>query len=80
MRLNGCPSLTLKESSDPLKETPIATVDNSCVACGHCGEVAHTAQLCPSFYKAEGINNPNIWHRTVAGINSGLIRMMGGAA
>ena len=80
MRLNGCPSLTLKDSPDPLKETPIATVDNSCVACGHCGEVAHTAQLCPSFYKAEGINNPNPWQRITAALNAGLLRMMGAAS
>lgn len=77
MRLNGCPSLTLKPSPDPLKETPIATVDNSCVACGHCGEVAHTARLCPSFYRAEGTLNAGPWQRMIAYINGGLLKMMG---
>ena len=77
MRLNGCPSLTLKPSSDPLKETPIATVDNSCVACGHCGEVAHTARLCPSFYRAEGTQNPGVWRRFTNSVNGSMLRMMG---
>ena len=51
MRLNGCPSLTLRESPDPLREDPIAHVDETCVGCGVCGEVAHAAVLCPSFYE-----------------------------
>lgn len=58
MRLSGCPSLTLTYSSNPLREDPIATIDNSCVACGNCGEVAEAAVLCPSFYKAEVVKNP----------------------
>jgi Pyruvate/2-oxoacid:ferredoxin oxidoreductase gamma subunit len=45
MRLNGCPSLTLRDSPDPLREDPIAYVDDTCVGCGVCGEVAHAA--CP---------------------------------
>ena len=56
MRLNGCPSLTLKESSDPFKETPIAHVDQGCLP------VVTAAKLhMPSralFYKAEAIRNP----------------------
>jgi indolepyruvate ferredoxin oxidoreductase alpha subunit len=51
MRFNGCPSLTLRESPDPLREDPIAHVDETCVGCGVCGEVAHAAVLCPSFYQ-----------------------------
>jgi len=77
MRLNGCPSLTLKESSDPFKETPIAHVDQGCFACGHCGEVAHAAQLCPSFYKAEAIRNPRPMRRFFSAINRGLLSAMG---
>src|SRR5262249_44037103 len=45
MRLNGCPSLTLAESPDPLRDDPVAHVDQSCVGCGLCGEVAHAAVL-----------------------------------
>ena len=77
MRLNGCPSLTLKESSDPFKETPIAHVDQGCFACGHCGEVAHAAQLCPSFYKAEAIRNPRPMRKFFSAINRGLLSAMG---
>jgi indolepyruvate ferredoxin oxidoreductase alpha subunit len=78
MRLNGCPSLTLKETSDPLKETPVAHVDEGCFACGHCGEVAHAAQLCPSFYKAEAVQNPGSIRRMMSGLNRSLLSMMGG--
>ena len=58
IRLSGCPSLTVKPNPDPLKRQPVSFVDNSCVGCGNCGEVAHEAVLCPSFYKAELIFNP----------------------
>ena len=77
MRLSGCPSLTLKESSDPFKETPVANVNEGCVACGHCGEVAHAAQLCPSFYKAEAIRNPSPTRNFFSSINRGLLAAMG---
>ena len=46
--LSGCPSLTIKPSEDPLRTDPVAHVNNDCVGCGLCGEVAHAAQLCPS--------------------------------
>ncbi len=59
MRLSGCPSLTVKPNPDPLKRQPVSYVDNSCVGCGNCGEVAHEAVLCPSFYKAQIIFNPS---------------------
>ncbi len=61
IRLSGCPSLTLKDNPDPLREDPVAHVTDSCVGCGTCGEVAHAAVLCPSFYSAEIIANPNLW-------------------
>jgi indolepyruvate ferredoxin oxidoreductase, alpha subunit len=63
IRLSGCPSLTVKSSSDPLKLDPVAHVNNSCVGCGLCGEVAHAAVLCPSFFRAEIVHNPNVWDR-----------------
>lgn len=63
MRLSGCPSLTLTYSENPLREDPIAHIDQSCVACGNCGEVAETAILCPSFYKAQVVKNPTSYER-----------------
>ena len=61
IRLSGCPSLTIKPNPDPLKRQPVSWVDNSCVGCGNCGEVAHEAVLCPSFYKTELVFNPGPW-------------------
>jgi indolepyruvate ferredoxin oxidoreductase alpha subunit len=58
IRLSGCPSLTVKPNPDPLKRQAVSFVDNSCVGCGNCGEVAHEAVLCPSFYKAQIVFNP----------------------
>jgi indolepyruvate ferredoxin oxidoreductase, alpha subunit len=73
MRLNGCPSLTLRESPDPLREDPIAHVDDTCVGCGVCGEVAHAAVLCPSFYEVRTIANPGRWRRAVARVRRAVI-------
>lgn len=61
IRLSGCPSLTIKDNPDPLRRDPVAHVVSSCVGCGVCGEVAHAAVLCPSFYRAEVITNPRPW-------------------
>jgi indolepyruvate ferredoxin oxidoreductase alpha subunit len=61
IRLSGCPTLTLKDNPDPLKVDPVATVIDGCVGCGLCGENAHAATLCPSFYRAEVVQNPR-WH------------------
>jgi indolepyruvate ferredoxin oxidoreductase alpha subunit len=63
IRLSGCPSLTLKPSPDPLRTDPVASVIESCVGCGLCGEVAHAAVLCPSFYRAETVKNPGWYER-----------------
>ena len=63
IRLSGCPTLTVKESSDPLKRSPVAHVTNGCVGCGLCGEVAMAAVLCPSFHRIEIVTNPNLWDR-----------------
>ena len=64
IRLSGCPTLTVKTSSDPLKTDPVAHVTNGCVGCGLCGEVAHAATLCPSFWRADIVSNPNWLDRT----------------
>ncbi|HXP12719.1 MAG TPA: indolepyruvate ferredoxin oxidoreductase, partial [Stellaceae bacterium] len=61
IRLSGCPSLTVKPNPDPLRADPVASVIESCVGCGLCGEVAHAAVLCPSFYRAELTRNPHDW-------------------
>ena len=58
IRLSGCPSLSVRPNPDPLRSHPVTHIDNSCVGCGHCGEVAHAAILCPSFYKARIVTNP----------------------
>jgi indolepyruvate ferredoxin oxidoreductase alpha subunit len=63
IRLSGCPSLSIKPNPDPLRTDPIATVLDSCVGCGLCGEVSHAAVLCPSFYRAEIVTNPSRWDR-----------------
>jgi indolepyruvate ferredoxin oxidoreductase alpha subunit len=63
MRVSGCPSLTLRNSGDPLKPDPVAHVDDGCVACGHCGEVADAAILCPSFYRIEWVRHASAWER-----------------
>src|SRR6185295_12166064 len=73
IRLSGCPSLTVKENPDPLRKDPVAHVDNSCVGCGVCGEVAHAAVLCPSFYRAELLYNPSGWDRFVSGVRAAVI-------
>jgi indolepyruvate ferredoxin oxidoreductase alpha subunit len=63
IRLSGCPSLSVKPNPDPLRSDPVATVLDSCVGCGLCGEVSHAAVLCPSFYKAQIVSNPTRWDR-----------------
>ncbi|MDG1858997.1 MAG: hypothetical protein P8I94_07840, partial [Emcibacteraceae bacterium] len=73
IRMSGCPSLTLKENPDPLKTDPVAYVDNSCVGCGHCGEVAHAAVLCPSFSKVSLLYNESAWDRFKHHIRSSFI-------
>jgi len=76
IRMSGCPSLTLKENPDPLKSDPVAYVDNSCVGCGHCGEVAHAAVLCPSFSKVTLVYNPNFWDKFKNSFRASVIGWM----
>ena len=73
IRLSGCPSLSVKDSTDPLKSGPVAVIDNTCVGCGNCGEVAEAAVLCPSFYRADIIHNPNRWDRFMARLRARVI-------
>jgi indolepyruvate ferredoxin oxidoreductase, alpha subunit len=73
IRLSGCPSLTVKDNPDPLRQDPIAHVNTGCVGCGLCGEVAHAAVLCPSFYRAEIVYNPNRLERWWGGIRQRVI-------
>ena len=73
IRLSGCPSLSLKHTDDPLKDDPVAAVDNACVGCGNCGEVAEAAVLCPSFYRADIIFNPTKWDSFMASLRSSVI-------
>jgi len=76
IRLSGCPSLSIKPNPDPLRTDPVATVLDSCVGCGNCGEVSHAAVLCPSFYKAQVISNPNAFERWRARLRTRLIAWM----
>ncbi len=76
IRLSGCPTLTLKASSDPLKVDPVATVVDGCVGCGLCGENAHAAALCPSFYRGEVITHPHWRDRLAARLRRACIGWM----
>ncbi|HKT49821.1 MAG TPA: indolepyruvate ferredoxin oxidoreductase subunit alpha [Candidatus Angelobacter sp.] len=73
IRLSGCPSLTIQPSPDPLRKDPVATVIDSCIGCGLCGEVAHAARLCPSFFRAEIISNPSAWDKFKARVRGAII-------
>jgi indolepyruvate ferredoxin oxidoreductase, alpha subunit len=73
IRLSGCPSLSLKRLDDPLRDDPVAHIDQSCVGCGNCGEVADAAILCPSFYRADVVHNPGPWERTMARLRIAII-------
>ncbi|MBS0418416.1 MAG: indolepyruvate ferredoxin oxidoreductase subunit alpha [Proteobacteria bacterium] len=73
IRISGCPSLTVQPNPDPLREDPVAHVNNDCVGCGLCGEASHAAVLCPSFYRARLITNPNWRDRWLGGFRRALI-------
>ncbi len=76
IRLSGCPTLTIKDNPDPLRRDPVATVLEGCVGCGLCGENAHAAVLCPSFYRAEVVQNPNLFDKLLFGLRG----LFGGTA
>jgi indolepyruvate ferredoxin oxidoreductase alpha subunit len=73
IRLSGCPSLTIKPSTDPLRTDPKAHVNTGCVGCGLCGEVAHAAILCPSFFRAEIVHNPSALDRWLMKLRRAVI-------
>ncbi len=73
IRLSGCPSLSLKKLDDPLRDDPVASIDQSCVGCGNCGEVADAAVLCPSFYRADVVHNPSAWEVRMAAFRARVI-------
>ncbi|QKS00515.1 indolepyruvate ferredoxin oxidoreductase subunit alpha [Sphingomonas sp. CL5.1] len=73
IRLSGCPSLSIQPNPDPLRQHPVTHIDNSCVGCGNCGEVAHAAILCPSFYKASIVTNPTGRDRFKARLRGAVI-------
>jgi len=73
IRLSGCPSLSVKKLDDPLRDDPVASIDDSCVGCGNCGEVADAAMLCPSFYRSELVYNPGFLERIAARLRANII-------
>jgi indolepyruvate ferredoxin oxidoreductase, alpha subunit len=76
IRLSGCSTLTIKDNPDPLKVDPVAVVIDGCVGCGLCGENAHAATLCPSFYRAEVVQNPK-WHeRLLASVRGAVVNAL----
>lgn len=76
IRLSGCPALTIKPSDEALRTAPKAYINQACVGCGLCGEITHTAILCPSFYKVEIVSNPSFLERCVASIRRPIISML----
>lgn len=76
IRLSGCPTLTLKDNPDPLRLDPVATVIDGCVGCGLCGENAHAATLCPSFYRAEIVRNPRLGERLLERARAGARKLL----
>ncbi len=76
IRLSGCPSLTVAPNPDPLRREPVTKVIQSCVGCGLCGEVAHAAVLCPSFYRASIVSNPSRWERLMARFRDAVIGVL----
>ena len=76
IRLSGCPSLTIRDNPDPLRDDPVAYVNNDCVGCGVCGENAHAAILCPSFYRAELIYNPGGLDQFMARMRATIISFL----
>ncbi|HXR57745.1 MAG TPA: indolepyruvate ferredoxin oxidoreductase subunit alpha [Burkholderiales bacterium] len=72
IRLSGCPTLTVKDNPDPLRRDPVATVIDGCVGCGLCGANAHAAVLCPSFYRAEVVQNPGGFDRFISAVRTSI--------
>jgi indolepyruvate ferredoxin oxidoreductase alpha subunit len=65
--------LSIKPNPDPLRQDPVAHVENSCVGCGLCGEVSHAAVLCPSFYRASIVSNPGRLEKAATKMRQAMI-------
>jgi indolepyruvate ferredoxin oxidoreductase alpha subunit len=76
IRLSGCPALTVKDSGDPLRLDPVASVNDQCVGCGLCGENAHSATLCPSFYRVEIVQHATAWERFMDWLRRWVLRRL----
>lgn len=76
IRLSGCPSLTIKPNPSALRTDPVATVNTGCVGCGLCGENAHAAVLCPSFYKADVVQNATRFERFMAKVRGAVVEAL----
>ena len=76
IRLSGCPSLSVRQLDDPLRDDPVASIDDTCVGCGNCGEVADAAVLCPSFYRVDVITNPRPLEQWWSNLRGRLIASM----
>ncbi len=48
------------------------------MGCGVCGEVAHAAVLCPSFYRTDIVINPSWTERLVDAFRRRIIGWLGG--
>ena len=68
--------MSVKSLDDPLRDDPVAHIDQSCVGCGNCGEVADAAVLCPSFYRADVVHNPGRWDRFLQAMRSATIGLL----
>jgi indolepyruvate ferredoxin oxidoreductase alpha subunit len=73
IRLSGCPSLTIAPNPDPLNPEPFTCVSSSCNGCGLCGEIAHAAILCPTYFRATVIHNPTLRDRLGVWLRSRII-------
>jgi indolepyruvate ferredoxin oxidoreductase, alpha subunit len=70
IRLSGCPTLTVRTPADPLRTDPVTHVTNGCLGCGLCGELAHEATLCPSFWRADIVTNPRWYERAMSRVRA----------
>lgn len=73
---NGCPSLTVRNNPNPLKDDKIAWIDYLCIGCGLCSEVSHAARLCPSFYQVDKVINPSRYEKFMFKIGSFVIERL----
>jgi indolepyruvate ferredoxin oxidoreductase alpha subunit len=73
IRLSGCPTLTVKTPADPLRTDPVTHVTSGCLGCGLCGELAHEATLCPSFWRADIVANPRWYERALSRVRAFVV-------